>query len=85
MSLHQAPHLVERGIDATTAALIVGSFSLMSGVGTFACGMLPRRCRFPARAGWALLALGALLMTRIGSAAEGYVARRCSGWASGEC
>ena len=62
MSLHQAPHLVERGIDANTAALIVSSFSLMSGVGTFACGMLPRRLpvRFPLALVGALLALGAL-------------------------
>jgi MFS family permease len=76
VSLHQAPHLVERGIDATTAALIVGSFSLMSGVGTFACGLLPRRlpARFPLALVGALLALGALLMTRIGSAADGYAA-----------
>jgi MFS family permease len=76
VSLHQAPHLVERGVDATTAALIVSSFSLMSGVGTFACGMLPRRLpvRFPLALVGALLALGALLMTRIGSAADGYVA-----------
>jgi MFS family permease len=76
VSLHQAPHLVERGIDATTAALIVGTFSLMSGVGTFACGMLPRRlpARFPLALVGALLALGALLMTRIGSAADGYAA-----------
>jgi MFS family permease len=76
VSLHQAPHLVERGVDATTAAFIVSSFSLMSGVGTFACGMLPRRLpvRFPLALVGALLALGALLMTRIGSAADGYVA-----------
>jgi MFS family permease len=76
VSLHQAPHLVERGIDATTAALIVSSFSLMSGVGTFACAMLPRRLpvRFPLAVVGALLALSALLMTRIASAADGTLA-----------
>jgi MFS family permease len=76
VSLHQAPHLVERGIDANTAALIVSSFSLMSGAGTFACGMLPRRLpvRFPLSVVGALLALSALLMTRIASAADGYLA-----------
>jgi sugar phosphate permease len=76
VSLHQAPHLVERGIDATTAALIVSTFSLMSGVGTFACGLLPRRLpvRFPLALAGAMLALGALLMTRITSAADGYLA-----------
>ena len=76
VSLHQAPHLVERGIDATTAALIVSFFSLMSGVGTFACAMLPRRLpvRLPLALVGALLALSALLMTRIASAADGYLA-----------
>jgi sugar phosphate permease len=76
VSLHQAPHLVERGIDATTAALIVSTFSLMSGVGTFACGLLPRRLpvRFPLALAGAMLVLGTLLMTRITSAADGYLA-----------
>jgi cyanate permease len=76
VSLHQAPHLVERGIDATTAALIVSSFSLMSGVGTFACGFMPRRLpiRLPMALVGILLTLGTLLMTRVASAAEGYLA-----------
>ena len=76
VSLHQAPHLVERGIDATTAALIVSSFSLMSGIGTLACGFLPRRLpiRFVLALVGVMLALGTLLMTRIASPAEGYLA-----------
>jgi len=85
VSLHQAPHLIERGVDATTAALIVSSFSFMSGVGTFACGMLPRRLpvRFTLAVVGALLAVGALLMTRIHSAADGYVAAAVFGLALG--
>ena len=76
VSLHQAPHLVERGIDPTTAALIVSSFSFMSGMGTLACGFLPRRLpvRFALALVGALLAVGALLMVRIASAADGYLA-----------
>lgn len=76
VSLHQAPHLVERGIDATTAALIVSSFSLMSGVGTFACGFMPRwlPIRFPMALVGIALTLGTFLMTRVASAAEGYLA-----------
>jgi MFS family permease len=76
VSLHQAPHLVERGIDATTAAMIVSSFSLMSGVGTLACGLLPRRLpiRFVLALVGAMLALGTLLMMRIASPAQGYLA-----------
>ncbi len=85
VSLHQAPHLVERGIDPTTAALIVSSFSLMSGVGTLACAFLPRRLpiRFPMALAGAMLALGALLMTRIASPAHGYLAAAVFGFAIG--
>jgi len=76
VSLHQAPHLVERGLDATTAALIVGTFSFMSGVATFACGFLPRRLplRFVLALVGVLLVAGVLLLKRVGSPTEGYVA-----------
>ena len=76
VSLHQAPHLVERGLDATTAALIVGTFSFMSGVATFACGFLPRRLplRFVLALVGVLLVSGVLLLKRVGSPTEGYVA-----------
>jgi sugar phosphate permease len=76
VSLHQAPHLVERGLDAMTAALIVSSFSLMSGVATIACGFLPRRwpIRFPLALAGLLAAVGTWRMLDIGSAADGYLA-----------
>lgn len=76
VSLHQAPHLVERGLDATTAALIVGSFSFMSGVATFVVGFLPRRLplRFVLAFVGVLLVAGVLLLKRVASPAEGYVA-----------
>ena len=76
VSLHQAPHLVERGLDATTAALIVGTFSFMSGVATFACGFLPRRLplRFVLALVGVLLVAGVLLLKRVASPADGYVA-----------
>jgi MFS family permease len=76
VSLHQAPHLIERGLDATTAALIVSGFSFMSGVGTFACGFLPRwlPIRFLLAGVALLIALGAFLLARVASATEGYVA-----------
>jgi MFS transporter, OFA family, oxalate/formate antiporter len=85
VSLHQAPHLVERGIDATSAALIVSAFSLMSGAGTLACGFLPRRLpiRFAMAGVGALLAAGTLLMTRIASPAEGYAAAAVFGFGIG--
>jgi sugar phosphate permease len=76
VSLHQAPHLLERGIDATTAALIVASFSAASGAGTFACGFLPRRLpiRLAMSAAAILLTFGILAMARVASPAQGYLA-----------
>jgi sugar phosphate permease len=76
VGLHQAPHLIERGITTTTAAVIVSCFSLMSGVAALACGFLPRRLpiRLPLALTGMLLALGALLMTRVSSPADGYFA-----------
>jgi cyanate permease len=76
VSLHQAPHLVERGLSPTTAALIVSCFSLMSGVAALACGFLPRRlpARYPLALAGMLLAFGAFLMVEVGSPARGYAA-----------
>jgi MFS family permease len=76
VSLHQAPHLIERGLDPTTAALVVSAFSLMSGVGTLACGFLPRSLpiRFVLAFVGLLLTLGTLLIMRVGSAADAYAA-----------
>jgi sugar phosphate permease len=76
VSLHQAPHLVERGLDSTTAALIVSSFSLMSVVATIACGFLPRRwpIRVPLALAGAMLAAGTWLMPGVVSAADGFLA-----------
>jgi sugar phosphate permease len=56
VSLHQAAYLVERGLSPTTAATIVGAFSLASGCGSLGCGFLPRRV--PVR--YILAAIGAL-------------------------
>jgi len=76
VSLHQAPHLIERGLEPTSAALIVSSFSFMSGVGTLACGFLPRRLplRFVLALVGLLLALGIVLLKRVASPAEGTLA-----------
>jgi len=76
VSLHQAPHLLQRGLDPTTAAMIVGSFSLMSGVATIACGFLPRRwpVRYPLAFAGVLLTAGTLLLPGVGTAADGFIA-----------
>jgi MFS transporter, OFA family, oxalate/formate antiporter len=57
VSLHQAPHLIERGLSPFTAATIIGFFSAMSAVASFGIGFLPRR--WPLR--YALLVAAALL------------------------
>jgi MFS family permease len=76
VSLHQAAHLIERGVAPAIAAAIVSTFSLMSAVASLACGFLPRSLpiRYPLAAVGALLAAGTLLMVGITSSAEGYVA-----------
>ena len=76
VSLHQASHLVQRGLDPVTAALIVGSFSLMSGLATIACGFLPLRLpiRFPLALCGMLAAAGTLLLPHVETAADGYLA-----------
>jgi sugar phosphate permease len=85
VSLHQASYLVERGIASGTAALIVSTFSFMSGMGTIASGMLARR--MPLRVLLAfvagLLGLGALLMTRIATPADGFLAGGIFGFGIG--
>jgi MFS transporter, OFA family, oxalate/formate antiporter len=76
VSLHQAPHFIERGIEPIAAALMVSFFSLMSGAGTLACGLLARRMpiRFVLALVGLLLALGTGLMARVAAPADGYVA-----------
>jgi MFS family permease len=85
VGLHQVPHLIERGIEPTTAALIIGAFSLMSGLAATACGFLPRRLqiRYPLALTGVLLALGALLMARVASPTDGYLAAGLFGFGIG--
>lgn len=85
VSLHQASHMVQRGLEPTTAALVVSVFSLMSAVATVACGFVPRR--FPIRYSLAfmggLATIGTLLMPGIETAADGYLAAGVFGAAIG--
>ncbi len=85
VSLHQAPHLIERGLDASTAAMIVSVFSLMSGASTVICGLIPRRLpmAIPLALTGTLLAAGTLLMSRIATAADGYLAASLFGFGIG--
>jgi len=76
VSLHQAAHLIERGIEPTIAATIVSTFSLMSAVASIVCGVLPRSLpiRYPLALIGAVLALSTFLMLGISSPRTGYIA-----------
>ena len=75
MSLHQAPHLIERGIPPTIAATIVSAFSLAGALSSVLFGYLGDRVpvRGALAASAALLALGAVTMRDIGGPLPGYV------------
>jgi sugar phosphate permease len=85
VSLHQAPFLVERGIDPTIAATIVSTFSLTSALATLACGALPRTMaiRYPLALTGAILTFGVLLLLGVRSAVEGYIAAGVFGFGIG--
>jgi OFA family oxalate/formate antiporter-like MFS transporter len=85
ISLHQAPYLIERGIAPALAATIVSTFSLMSAVASIACGFLPRvlPVRYPLAAIGATLTLAPILMLRIASPAEAYIAAALFGFGVG--
>jgi sugar phosphate permease len=76
VSLHQAPYLIERGIDATTAALVVSTFSLMSGISGLVFGIFGRRIGVrPALVGGAIILTGGvLLMEGLESREEAFLA-----------
>ena len=66
VSLHQAPYLIERGIDATTAALVVSTFSLMSGISGLVFGIFGRRIGVrPALVGGAIILTGCVLLMEV--------------------
>jgi sugar phosphate permease len=75
VSLHQAANLVEHGVTPTIAASIIGLFSLMSGMASAACGLMPRSLalRYPMALGGVFLTAGCLAMIGIASAAQGAV------------
>jgi MFS transporter, OFA family, oxalate/formate antiporter len=76
VSLHQAANLVERGVAPALAASIVSLFSLMSGVASGLCGLMPRGLpvRYPMALGGVFLTAGCLAMIGIASPAEGALA-----------
>jgi len=81
VSLHQAPHLIERGLAPATAAGIVSVFSLAAGLGGVGFGLAGRRLgvRASLALGAALAAGGTLMMIAIGAPVHGYAAAACFG------
>ncbi len=55
VSLHQAAHLIERGLPPTAAATVIAVFSAMTALSGFGIGFLPRR--WPVRYGLLAAAL----------------------------
>jgi len=85
VSLHQAAHLIERGIAPTIAATIVSTFSLTSGAAAIACGFLPRwlPIRYPLALVGLFLTVSTLLMITISSASDGFIAGALFGFGIG--
>ena len=75
VSLHQAPHLIERGISPAVAATIVSTFSLAGALSSLLFGQLGDRVpvRGALAASATLLALGAVTMRGVDGPLLGYV------------
>jgi cyanate permease len=76
VSLHQAPHLIERGLSPIVAATVISFFSVMSAVASFGVGFLPRRwpVRYTMLAAAALLSTGTFGLIGVVSAEDAYLA-----------
>jgi MFS transporter, OFA family, oxalate/formate antiporter len=74
VSLYQASHMIERGIEPAIVATVISAFSFMSALASFGVGWLPRRwpIRFQLAASGALMGCGALTMLGIHSALEAF-------------
>ncbi len=85
VSLHQVPHLIERGIDPTIAATIIGTFSLLSAISGLAFGAFIRRLgvRLSLMLTALFLALSAVVMIWITQSWQGYVAAALFGMGIG--
>jgi sugar phosphate permease len=81
VSLHQAPHLIERGLSPTVAASIVSTFSIASALAVvgFAVFARPIGIRTSLSLAGACLAASALLMLAVTAPIEGFIAACCFG------
>src|SRR5215475_12106965 len=74
VSLHQAPHLIERGLSPIAAATAISFFSIMSAVASFGIGFLPRRwsIRYALLLSAALLSLGSFALIAVDGTEQAY-------------
>ena len=74
VSLHQAPHLIERGLSPIAAATVISFFSIMSAVASFGIGFLPRRwsIRYALLLSAALLSLGSFALIAVDGTEQAY-------------
>jgi MFS transporter, OFA family, oxalate/formate antiporter len=81
VSLHQAPHLIERGLSPTIAAAIVSTFSIASALAVLGFALFARRIgiRTSLSLAGACLAASAVLMLAITTPIEGFIAACCFG------
>jgi len=76
VSLHQAPHLIERGISPIVAATVISFFSAASAVASFGVGFLPRRwpLRYILLVSALLMSIGSFGLIAIAAAEDAYLA-----------
>jgi sugar phosphate permease len=76
VSLHQAAHLIERGLTPIAAATVISAFSAMTAVSSFGVGLLPRRLsvRYTLSAMAMLLAAGTFGLIAVHSVHSAYLA-----------
>jgi MFS transporter, OFA family, oxalate/formate antiporter len=81
VSLHQAPHLIERGLSPAIAATVVSTFSLTSGIAGICFGLFARRIgvRLSLSLAGLFLGVSTVLMLAIATPVQGYVAACCFG------
>ena len=72
VSLHQAPHLIERGLTPAAAATVIAVFSAMTAVSSFGIGFLPRRwpVRYSLCASAVAMSVGAFALIAVNSQAS---------------
>jgi OFA family oxalate/formate antiporter-like MFS transporter len=76
VSLHQAAHLIERGLTPIAAATVISVFSAMTAVASFGVGFLPRRLplRYTMSVLAVLLTIGTFALVSVTSVHGAYLA-----------